>query len=273
MESASAGRLIYRPANQRTSRCEGFSLLEMMVVVTVILIVASMSAPLYMTAMVRPREAVLADDLFTLRSLVDRFTLDNGRAPSGLQELVTGGYLGRIPTDPFTGSEAANREQGTGNREPGKASKRRRGLRMYTAARTSFPSKARRTTRGSAAPALRPCGFSKGGLRPPSVYSGVLFFTQPALAGSGVRQLAAALSLRELARLPARWVQSTSCGPASKLAWAKAVARCRTPERFTIEAEKPQRKGTEDTEKFNLVAANGPRCATPLPIINLLSPL
>ncbi len=104
MGSASAGRLIYRRANQRTSRHEGFSLLEMMVVVTVILIVASISTPIYMTAMVRVREAVLRDDLFTLRCLIDRFTLDNGRAPYGLEELVTGGYLGRIPTDPFTGS-------------------------------------------------------------------------------------------------------------------------------------------------------------------------
>ena len=85
-------------------RLKGFSLLEMMIVVTVILIVASISTPIYMTAMVRVREAVLRDDLFTLRSLIDRFTLDNGRAPSGLEELVTGGYLGRIPTDPFTGS-------------------------------------------------------------------------------------------------------------------------------------------------------------------------
>jgi len=85
-------------------RLKGFSLLEMMVVVTVILIVASISTPIYMTAMVRVREAVLRDDLFTLRSLIDRFTLDNGRAPYGLEELVTGGYLGRLPTDPFTGS-------------------------------------------------------------------------------------------------------------------------------------------------------------------------
>ncbi len=69
-------------------RLEGSSLLEMMVVVTVILIVASISTPIYMTAMVRAREAVLADDLFTMRSLIDRFTLDNGRAPSGLEERV-----------------------------------------------------------------------------------------------------------------------------------------------------------------------------------------
>ena len=104
MESVPNGCLEGWRDNKSASRREGFSLLEMMVVVTVILIVASMSAPLYMTAMVRAREAVLADNLFTLRSLSDRLTLDNGRAPSGLQELVTGAYLGRIPTDPFTGS-------------------------------------------------------------------------------------------------------------------------------------------------------------------------
>jgi general secretion pathway protein G len=46
----------------------------------------------------------LRDHLFTLRALIDRFTLDNGRAPLRLQELVEKGYLGRLPTDPFTGS-------------------------------------------------------------------------------------------------------------------------------------------------------------------------
>jgi general secretion pathway protein G len=70
----------------------------------VILIVASIATPIYMTCAVRAREAVLADHLFTLRALIDRFTLDNGRAPSQLDELVEKGYLGRIPTDPFTGS-------------------------------------------------------------------------------------------------------------------------------------------------------------------------
>jgi general secretion pathway protein G len=90
---------------------EGFSLLEMMMVVTVILIVASISAPIYMTALVRAREAVLRDDLFTLRSLIDRFTLDNGRAPARLQEIVEKGYLGRIPTDPFTGSNETWQEE------------------------------------------------------------------------------------------------------------------------------------------------------------------
>jgi general secretion pathway protein G len=110
MNGAPIGLFMRCQHTKRRHRLEGFSLLEMMVVVTVILIVASISTPIYMTAMVRVREAVLRDDLFTLRSLIDRFTLDNGRAPSGLQELVTGGYLGRIPTDPFTGSNETWRE-------------------------------------------------------------------------------------------------------------------------------------------------------------------
>jgi general secretion pathway protein G len=93
-----------RHGRKSADRAEGFSLLEMMMVVTVILIVASISTPIYTTCVVRAREAVLADHLFTLRALIDRFTLDKGRAPLRLEELVEKGYLGRLPTDPFTGS-------------------------------------------------------------------------------------------------------------------------------------------------------------------------
>ena len=82
----------------------GFSLLEMMMVVTVILILAAISTPFYRTAVIRAREAVLRDHLYTLRYLIDHFTLDNGRAPLSLDEIVEKGYLGRLPTDPFTGS-------------------------------------------------------------------------------------------------------------------------------------------------------------------------
>jgi general secretion pathway protein G len=57
----------------------------MMLVITLILIVASISTPYYRTAVMRPREAVLRDDLFTLRRLINRFTLDNGRSPAHLE--------------------------------------------------------------------------------------------------------------------------------------------------------------------------------------------
>jgi len=99
------GRVMPRLKAQSAHRPEGFSLLEMMMVVTLILIVASIATPIYQTCVLRAREAVLRDHLFTLRALIDRFTLDNGRAPARLDELVEKGYLGRLPTDPFTGRE------------------------------------------------------------------------------------------------------------------------------------------------------------------------
>jgi general secretion pathway protein G len=98
------GCVVPRPRARWTDCPEGFSLLEMMMVVTVILIIASIATPIYRSVVVRAREAVLRDHLFTLRALIDRFTLDNARAPARLEELVEKGYLGRLPTDPFTGS-------------------------------------------------------------------------------------------------------------------------------------------------------------------------
>ena len=85
MESALIGCLLYRHDARRAGRSRGFSFLEMMLVITLILIVASISTPYYRTAVMRPREAVLRDDLFTLRRLINRFTLDNGRSPAHLE--------------------------------------------------------------------------------------------------------------------------------------------------------------------------------------------
>ena len=82
----------------------GFSLLEMMAVISLILILAAFSMPIYRTVVVHAREATLRDDLFTLRSQIDRFTHDNERGPESLEELVEKGYMGSVPIDPFTGS-------------------------------------------------------------------------------------------------------------------------------------------------------------------------
>jgi type II secretory pathway pseudopilin PulG len=82
----------------------GFSLLEMMAVVTFILLLASFAMPSFMTIVVRAHEAVLREDLFTMRSQIDRFTHDNERGPASLEEMVEKGYMGNIPIDPFTGS-------------------------------------------------------------------------------------------------------------------------------------------------------------------------
>ncbi len=76
-----------------------------MVVLTLILILATMSMPLFQAAIVHAREAVLKDDLYTLRKLIDEFTIDKQSPPTSLDDLVEAGYLRNgIPVDPFTGS-------------------------------------------------------------------------------------------------------------------------------------------------------------------------
>ncbi|MEJ2007145.1 MAG: prepilin-type N-terminal cleavage/methylation domain-containing protein [Acidobacteriota bacterium] len=84
---------------------KGFTLLELMVVLSLILILAAIAAPNYRVAIIRAREAVLKDDLFTMRKLIDQYTLDKKKPPESLDDLVQAGYLrGGLPVDPFTGS-------------------------------------------------------------------------------------------------------------------------------------------------------------------------
>jgi general secretion pathway protein G len=85
--------------------CQAFTLLELMVALSVVMILASFAIPAYYIAIQRAREAVLRQDLYTLRSLIDEFTVDKQHPPASLQELVEAGYLrGGIPVDPITGS-------------------------------------------------------------------------------------------------------------------------------------------------------------------------
>jgi general secretion pathway protein G len=81
----------------------GFTLLEMVIVMSIILILVSIAIPNYVQAMARAKEAVLRDDLFQLRSLIDQYTLDKTTAPQSLDDLVSAGYLRSIPKDPLTG--------------------------------------------------------------------------------------------------------------------------------------------------------------------------
>jgi general secretion pathway protein G len=87
----------------KTRRSAGFTLLEMMIVMIVMAILISIAVPIYRTSLLKSREAVLRQDLFTLRSLISQYTLDKQKAPQGLDDLIQGGYLKVIPKDPMTG--------------------------------------------------------------------------------------------------------------------------------------------------------------------------
>lgn len=80
----------------------GFTLIEMMIVISIILILMGIAVPLYQQSILRTREAVLRQDLFTIRSAIDQYTLDKQKAPQSLEDLVQAGYLKIIPKDPFT---------------------------------------------------------------------------------------------------------------------------------------------------------------------------
>ena len=90
--------------HNRKKRGRGFTLIELMIVISIILILVSISVPIYSNSVIHSKEAVLRDDLFTMRSVIDQYTLDKVKAPQSLQDLVAAGYLKSIPKDPITGS-------------------------------------------------------------------------------------------------------------------------------------------------------------------------
>jgi len=91
-------------ASRKTDRflAAGFTLIELIIVISIMLILLSIAAPIYRTSVIRSKEAVLRDNLFTMRALIDQYTVDKQEAPQSLQDLVTAGYLRDVPMDPFT---------------------------------------------------------------------------------------------------------------------------------------------------------------------------
>ena len=80
----------------------GFTLLELMVVISIIMILMAVAVPVYNQSIVQARESVLRSNLATLRSVISQYTLDKQKAPQSLDDLVTAGYLRQIPIDPMT---------------------------------------------------------------------------------------------------------------------------------------------------------------------------
>jgi general secretion pathway protein G len=89
-------------AKFRNKKSRGFTLIELMIVISLILILVSVSVPIYSQSVLRARESVLRQDLFTLRSLISQYTLDKQKAPQSLDDLIQAHYLRTIPNDPMT---------------------------------------------------------------------------------------------------------------------------------------------------------------------------
>jgi len=80
----------------------GFTLIEMLIVISLILILLSIAVPMYHQSVIKARESVLREDLFQLRQLISQYTLDKQKAPQALDDLIQGGYIKSLPNDPMT---------------------------------------------------------------------------------------------------------------------------------------------------------------------------
>jgi general secretion pathway protein G len=88
---------------QTTNNCpSGFTLVELMVVMAIIAILTTFAIPAFVANVKHAREAVLREDLFTMRGAIDQYTSDKQKAPQSLDDLVQAGYLREMPKDPFT---------------------------------------------------------------------------------------------------------------------------------------------------------------------------
>ena len=83
----------------------GFSLLELMVVITIILILVTIAGGRYEKSVLRAKEATLKQDLFIMRNAIQQYTLDKEAGPTSLDDLVEAKYLSAIPKDPITGTK------------------------------------------------------------------------------------------------------------------------------------------------------------------------
>jgi general secretion pathway protein G len=93
---------IFLPTTHRQVH-PGFTLLELMIVITIVIILAAIALPQYQKTIMQAREAVLRDDLYKLRTLLDQYAADKGKLPQSLEELVSDRYMRELPIDPITG--------------------------------------------------------------------------------------------------------------------------------------------------------------------------
>ncbi len=98
LQTASCG------SGQRADRRSGFTLIELIVVITILGILLSIALPNYKNSVLQAREAVLRENLYRLRDLIDQYQSDKGRYPESLEALVSDGYLRKVPDDPISGS-------------------------------------------------------------------------------------------------------------------------------------------------------------------------
>ena len=101
-DSGGMARVRRLARGRRLLRSRGFTLLELMIVISIVMILMSVAVPVYNQTIVQARESVLRSNLNTIRNVIQQYTLDKQKAPQSLDDLVQAGYLRQIPIDPMT---------------------------------------------------------------------------------------------------------------------------------------------------------------------------
>jgi general secretion pathway protein G len=83
----------------------GYTLIELIIVMAIISVLLAVAVPMYQKSLLRTKETLLKQNLFTLRTVIDEYTFDKKKAPQTLEDLVSEGYLRAVPLDPITRSD------------------------------------------------------------------------------------------------------------------------------------------------------------------------
>jgi len=90
--------------NTKTGKSQGFTILELMIVMTIIAILVAIAIPMYKSVLIRAKETVLLDNQRVINEAIDQYTADKKKAPQTLQDLIDQHYFREIPLDPILNS-------------------------------------------------------------------------------------------------------------------------------------------------------------------------
>jgi general secretion pathway protein G len=106
-ELVSSAAPVREPVSGVNRRRFGFTFIELMIVMAIIAVLMAVAIPIYTRSIIRSKESVLKNNLFTLRTVIDEYTYDKQKAPQTLDDLVSDGYLRQVPIDPITGNSTS----------------------------------------------------------------------------------------------------------------------------------------------------------------------